>query len=450
MAALLLLGGGLRLVALEAAEPLRPIGDENYYVQVANHIAQGRGHLYVGGLEGPARAWRPPAHAWLLSRLVDASPIAAVTMPDRLQDPALLRRLATFQVALGTLLVLLTASLGVALFDARTGLTAGALAAVYPALIAHSHYLWSETFFAVLITAALLGVVGLQRRPGWGLAALTGLVFGAAALTREIALLVGGVCAGWCVWTAPPEQRRQALARGALMLGIAALVVLPWTVRNYQLFGRLVPVSTVGWFAAAEGNSLESPQWLLRKGPVQSAFHRDYFSLRDEVQRLDLARRHALERIAAEQPGWLAKKTIRNLALLLNPDSVLRMKIRRGAYGDRPPAVVRALLAASIPFYLALATAGVLGIAAACGPGRRALPCLVLGAVALLHVVTNATPRFRVPWLPLLAVYASHAALGWRELPRRLDKTRGALAVAALLFFFGVCVPYFYRFGGRP
>jgi hypothetical protein len=47
-------------------------------------------------------------------------------------------------------------------------------------------------------------------------------------------------------------------------------------------------------------------------------------------------------------------------------------------------------------------------------------------------------------------VYASHAALGWRELPRRLDKTRGGLAVAALLFLFGVCVPYFYRFGGRP
>jgi hypothetical protein len=252
------------------------------------------------------------------------------------------------------------------------------------------------------------------------------------------------------VWTAPREQRREALARGALVLGIALLVVLPWSVRNYQLLGRLVPVSTVGWFAAAEGNSLESPQWLLRKGPVQSAFNRDYFSLRDETERLDFARRHALARIGAEQPGWLAKKTIRNLALLLNPDSVLRMKIRRGAYGDRPPAVVRALLAASIPFYLALATAGVLGIAAACGPGRRSLPCLVLGVVALLHVVANATPRFRVPWLPLLAVYASHAALGWRSLPRRLGKGRGALALAALLFFLGVCVPYFYRFGGRP
>jgi 4-amino-4-deoxy-L-arabinose transferase-like glycosyltransferase len=302
----------------------------------------------------------------------------------------------------------------------------------------------------VLITAALLGVVGLQRRPGWALAALTGLAFGAAALTREIALLVAGLCAGWWVWTAQAQRRREAFVRGAFVLGIALLVVLPWTARNYRLFGRLVPVSTIGWFAAAEGNSLESPRWLLRKGPVQRAFHRDYFLLRDENKRLDLARRHALERIGAEQPTWLVKKTIRNLALLLNPDSVLRMKIRRGAYGDQPPPVVRALLAASIPSYLALATAGVLGIAAASGPGRRSLPCLVLGAVALLHVLTNATPRFRLPWLPLLAVYASHAALGWRELPRRLGKGRGALALAALLFFFGVCVPYFYRFGGRP
>jgi hypothetical protein len=46
-------------------------------------------------------------------------------------------------------------------------------------------------------------------------------------------------------------------------------------------------------------------------------------------------------------------------------------------------------------------------------------------------------------------VYASHAALGWRELPQQLGKGRGALALAALLFFFGVRVPYFCRLDGR-
>jgi hypothetical protein len=51
--------------------------------------------------------------------------------------------------------------------------------------------------------------------------------------------------------------------------------------------------------------------------------------------------------------------------------------------------------------------------------------------------------------MPMLIVYASHAALSWRTLPRALSG-RGWIAPAAvLLFYFGVCVPYLFAFGGR-
>lgn len=442
-----LVAAALRIAALEAARPLRLVGDENYYVQVASHLAHGDGHLYVGGFEGASRAWRPPAHAWLLSLLVDRD---APEAPDPTHDPALLLRLARLELALGVALVALTGLLGRALFDARTGLAAAAMAALYPALVAQSHYLWSETLFSLLVSAALWLLLESRRRGGLGLPLAAGLLFGAATLTREIALVVAAAGAAWWLSLAPPARRRGEAVRIACMLAVACAVVAPWTLRNAVVLGRFVPVSHVGWFALAEGNSLEHPDWLARSGPVQAAFHARYFSTREEGARIDVARHHALDRIAAEQPLWLPKKLVRNGALLLNPDSVLRTKIRRGSYGDRPPALVRALLAASVPAWLALATLAALGVAGSGDGGRRRLACLVLAGVGLVHVVSNATPRFRLPWIPLLCAYAGHALLTLPSAPARLGRGAWAGVIAFLLFLYGVALPYFLVYGGRP
>jgi 4-amino-4-deoxy-L-arabinose transferase-like glycosyltransferase len=443
LAAIVALGGGLRLAAMEATFPMQLIGDEIYYGKTALQIARGHGHV-DGTAAVASRAWRPPAHAYLLSLFAD---------PDlRLTEftvPAFVRPLILLQVWLGTALVALVALLGRALFGERNGLLAGCVAALYPALIAHSHYLWSETLFAVLVTSALLGVVGVERLRSWSLSALTGLTFGLAALTREAALPVAGAAALWWMWTARPGRRRAAAAQSALMLGLALLAVLPWTIRNYAVLHRFIPVATVGWYAAGEGNTLETSNWLQPGGAARIQYELTYFGIPSEEKRLDYARQHTFERIAAEQPTWIFKKTVRSLAQLMSPDSVLLFKLRRGSYGELPGWIERSLEVTSIASYTLVLVAGVLGIAAATGTGSRLLPCLVFGVLAALHILANATPRFRVPWMPLLMVYASHAALNWRTLPRVLSG-RGWIAPAAvLLFFFGVCFPYFFAFGGR-
>ncbi|MBW2268870.1 MAG: glycosyltransferase family 39 protein [Deltaproteobacteria bacterium] len=443
--ALALLAGSVRWGAFETAQPVALLGDENYYVEVADNLARGRGHLYVGQLEGEARAWRPPGHAWLLSLGIDTQRPAREA-PEL--DTAVVARLQRSQIWLGTALVLLTAALGRSLFDARSGWLAGGLAALYPALIAHSHYLWSETWFSVQLLAALWAAVKTAERPGPAGVVATGLAFGVAALTREQALVAAAACGLW--WLSEADGRRAALVRATAMLALAFAVTLPWMARNHTSFGRWIGISTVGWFAAAEGNSLESPEWWRRRGPVQGQFHADYFSTRNEGERLDLAREHAIARIVAEQPAWLFKKSVRNLALLANPDSVVRTKVRNGAYGDRPAAPARWLLAASTPAWLALASCAALGIAASRAGGRRLLAVLLLGAVAALHIATNATPRFRVPWLPLLCVYAAHAVWLGRGLFARLDRRGLAGAGIALVFLFGVALPYYWMWGGRP
>src|SRR5262245_9047700 len=450
--ALTLLGGALRLGVALRTHPVGLVGDEVYYVDVAASLARGEGHLYVGRLEGAARAWRPPGHAFLLSLLLDPE---RVRRSDPVSDASQRLPLVGAEVAIGTLLVAATGLLGAALFEPRTGLLAAALAALEPSLVAQSHMLWSEGLFSLLVTLSLAAAVRAAHGPGeaaW--AAAAGLGFGLAALVREVALGVAAACALW--WLAPGPHaapprggRRAAATRGALALAVAALVVAPWTLRNARVLGRFVPVSTVGWFALAEGNSLEHPDWLAPDGPEQRRFHAGYFTRRDEGERLDFARTYARERIRAEQPLWLARKAVRNLALLLHPDEVLRSKVRRGAYGDRPGAEVRALLAAAAPAWVALFAAGSVGIAAAREGGRRRLLLLVLGGVAAMHVLSNATPRFRLPWLPILCVGASYALLSGRALPRRLGRPAALGAAAAVLFLLAVCIPYFMVYGGR-
>lgn len=447
--AILSLAAVVRIAALQAAlPPTKLLGDEFYYGRVAVNLAVGRGHVYresttvmpSGRLlhsSDELVALRPPAYPWLLSHWIDTS---RQGRHFNLDDSRV--ALLGVQVVLSTALVAATLGLGSVLFGARTGLMAGAIAAVFPPFVAHSHYLWSENFFGLVITTALVGVLVAERRGNRLVAAATGAVFGVAALTREIALPIAAVCVLWAVWTAQPDQRRAALARGAVMMAVAVAVVLPWALRNQRALDRFVPVATIGWFAAAEGNALDADDWLHSRSE-RMRFKASYLALSGELERMDFAREQTFESVRAEQPLWILKKAVRNLALLLRPDTVLFYKIERGGYHDPSRAAVRAVLMVTVLAYSAVLVAAALGVAGATGRGRCLLPCLVFATVAAVHVLANSTARFRMPWMPLAMAYASYALLHFGELRQRL---RGPVLLAPLvllLFYLGVCLPHF-------
>jgi hypothetical protein len=110
--ALILVSGGLRLAVAESVAPVKPLGDEMYYVVVASNIAAGRGHVYGEH----ARALRPPAHPWLLSWFVEAETLgqapAGQTRVRKVLRLDGLRPLIRVQVAIGCALVLATVWLG--------------------------------------------------------------------------------------------------------------------------------------------------------------------------------------------------------------------------------------------------------------------------------------------------------------------------------------------------
>lgn len=433
----------MRVGTFAAFPPERLVADEIYYAQVARNLALGEGHHYHDAFGVDLRAWRPPGHPFVLSRWLSADRAAQV---DETVESVL--PLLGFQIVLGSLLVGAVWWLGWSLFGARTAGMAGLAAAVYPNLVVFSHSLWSETLTALLLALALVAAVRWRTTPTAGLAVATGLAVGFAALTREVALGVGFALGVWWWLEADASQRPRARRHALLVLAVALAVVAPWTVRNARVLDAFVPVSTVGWFAAGEGNTFESSNWLADRGPMHVEYTARYFTTPDELARVEVARRWALERIAAEQPGWVLRKGLREGALLLSPDSYLRYKIDAGAYGDVGAGLRMALVVTIGAAWLGLAVLSALGIAIA-APPQRHLVLLVLAVPACLHFLTNATSRFRAPWLPLLLVFAGFAWQQRATLRDRLSPARG-LAVAAFVgFIVLVAMPYYLHFGGR-
>jgi hypothetical protein len=126
----------------------------------------------------------------------------------------------------------------------RAALTAGLLYALYPPIaevvVNPNRDFWSLDF-TIAILAVYLEAINSTRPRRWLVAcgALTGLgaYFDPGVLILPGALALATVAAvGW----------RTTLRRTFVMTGIAVLLTVPWTIRNYSEFHQLIPIRTSG------------------------------------------------------------------------------------------------------------------------------------------------------------------------------------------------------------
>src|SRR4051812_2356552 len=224
LAAIVALGVALRLVHVLAIAPSTAIFTDGYFFHwVGKALADGHGYvnpteLFFKG-HSVATATHPPLYTFV---------IAAATKLGLTGDEA--------QRSLGCLFgagtIALVGLLGRRAAGEAVGVVAAAIAACYPLLIAADGALMSETLYGLLIAAVLLAAYRLRDEPTAWRAIALGALIGLAALTRPEALLLLPLLllARW---------------RWLAVAGVAAaVVVMPWTVRNWIAFDRPVLIST--------------------------------------------------------------------------------------------------------------------------------------------------------------------------------------------------------------
>jgi 4-amino-4-deoxy-L-arabinose transferase-like glycosyltransferase len=124
---------------------------------------------------------------------------------------------------------------------------AGLIAALYPELYIYDGWLYSESLYIFLTLAFsyLLYRLATRQTPLWlwagcgGIIALLALVRPNGLAALAIFALWGGVVLWqrWLPW-------RQFLGRALLTVLVTLALIAPWTLRNYAVSGRFVPIAT--------------------------------------------------------------------------------------------------------------------------------------------------------------------------------------------------------------
>jgi 4-amino-4-deoxy-L-arabinose transferase-like glycosyltransferase len=206
------------------------IGDALTFHLEGGHLAHGEGFRRI--FEDVPTAEHPPLFICLLA-------LFTLLGADGLLAQKLLLGLA------GTLTVVLVGLLARRVAGDRAGLTAAAVAAVYPLLWLADGSLMSESLYGPLVVAVLLAAYAYHDARSVRRAALLGALIALAALTRGEALLLVPLL-GLALVARGVLSWRARLEHLAVLVAAFALVLAPWSIRNAITFDSPVLISTNG------------------------------------------------------------------------------------------------------------------------------------------------------------------------------------------------------------
>lgn len=101
------------------------------------------------------------------------------------------------------------------------------------------HWIWDTTFTPLVLSCVFLIALGLTEWAGWQGWVLFGATYGIGALANPTMLAFLPFCGLW-IWRQRYRRGLRSLGGVALSSVVFFLVLSPWVVRNYQVFGRFV------------------------------------------------------------------------------------------------------------------------------------------------------------------------------------------------------------------
>jgi len=382
IAAVFVLALAVRWIAF-AFFPPRPIAydDGVSWDGIAVNLAEGKGFTEN---DGSPTSVRPPVYPLFLAgvyKIFGHEPGAARAV----------------QLSLGALTAVFILLIGWKVLDEKSGLWAGLLTAVYPPLIVYVTGIGSETLYAFLLVGTVLLFLLAREKDHPGLYAAAGLALGTANLCRSTLAFFPFFLIAGAFWLGERGKRLKGLVFACVL---SFLVILPWTVRNYRVFGGFLLVNISAgqlfWLGTIEETG---GRFVELDYPGYRQF--DHLSLEKPIEAEREHFRAGLRNIAANPLGFAKLTVVKFFRLWFEPIGYAMTK-------ERSRAAARILLAA----HAALIFLAGWGLYAGRG---RAGSLLVLYALfayfAVMHNLVAPMPRFRLPMEPFIVLFAVHALL---------------------------------------
>ena len=291
---LCLLALGLRLLVWRWHEQYPLGGDEQEYLNAALTLLRERRYEELDLM-------RPPLYTLFLA--------ASIYVFD-----SLVQQLRLIQVVISVLTVIPMYALTYHLFRKRTiAVVASLLIASNYTLASNATELLTETLFLFGLTIFFWLMLQMRDRRSAIWPILAGLTLGSLALLRSVALPLLPLAALWLLVQPPvmistsyttlgrrvSSLLQRHTARSAIILVFSmALVIAPWTIRNYLTYDALILIDTTG----AEN------LWLDNDPAGREAVKQQLYALGDDrAARQQLATEHGIE-VITDDPGRFLNK----------------------------------------------------------------------------------------------------------------------------------------------
>ncbi len=308
------------------------------------------------------------------------------------------------QTVLGAITVLLTYSLAQAAgLQRRSSQIAGMIVAFYSLLLFYPIGLVTENLFIPLLLLTLLATMGLQRSESLGHALIAGLLAGLTALTRSLTIILWPVLIFWM--RRSTVDRRKAGILNAIMLVGMLLVTVPWSVRNSRLHGEPV------WLESSLGYVLYLGYHPSATGKVPATTTLELLTIHDDMERNRLGMQSALNFILSDPPLAVRQVLLRFGTLWGLEWREFRFFYQNNYLGAWPSyLLVITLLWFALGLIILLPFA-IYGMFTFEPVAERQLLIGVLSALTLIHTLTLADPRYHLPLVPILAVFAARGCI---------------------------------------
>ena len=366
-------------------------------------------HGTFGFLAGVPSAYTQPLYGWFL---------AGIYLPFGRSWLAV----GIAQIVVAVLTALVVFEIGSRLRSPEIGLVAALLTTLHPYVVWHDVHLNRELLDGLVLAVLVLCALAAYERRSLPLAAATGAVAGVAILGNARLILLPVALALYLAWR---TRFSHAVTAAALVVGMAAIVVVPWVARNRVQVGcyAITTDARALWKANNENTRavLDRGGWIddvpeLPGAPPWPELAADLTlagkpTTIDECAQMRLYRGEVVD-FWREQPGEKARLALQATGMLWNP--VPRESDESGSGTAR---LARRTIEPA--FMVGLYALAVVGVFVA-PPYFVGLAALMLAYNTLAAMVVAGTARYRTPWDFLLALLAAFAlASAWERIQRR-------------------------------